>query len=69
MSVTKGRAKTVARRQWVHDLRERWDVRQAISVTYCACGAVLWLGRNASDEDRDAHDLVVAGHDYCEVPA
>lgn len=69
MSTTKRRHKAIARRTWVHDMRNRWDVRQAISVTYCTCGAVLWLGRNATAEDREGYDTDVAGHDYCEESA
>lgn len=72
MSAAKRRAKAVARRGWVTDLRERWDYitgripSDAVSVMACSCGRRMWLREGATSEQQESFDQDVAAHDYCD---
>lgn len=71
MSVSKRRQQAVNRREWVSDLRRRWDYRtgriphDATSVSACSCGARSWVTGESSADDRQWFDDFDAMHADC----
>ena len=76
MSVQKRRRQAINRRQWVADMRRRWDYyldripADATRVSICSCGAKAWTtGDSATVEDQEFFDNWDAMHADCEVEA
>jgi hypothetical protein len=73
MSVTKRRRQAINRRQWIGDLRERWDLRlgripaDATAVAICPCGARAWTTGESTPEDQQWFDDFDYAHADCEV--
>lgn len=68
--VARRRAKAVRNRESADESRFFIDgtiPRHAVAVDMCPCGRVAWLGRNASDEEREGFDRDSEDHEaYCD---
>jgi hypothetical protein len=68
----KRRAKAIKRREWVADLRRRWDYyldripSDATRVSICPCGARAW-STDDTVEDQEFFDNFDAIHADCEA--